>query len=95
MSFIHDNYGGQVSQALYYDTLLTIPIDVIADEVIQQNIERFTICKELAIQPYRENYDDQPAQWIDFCLLMIDELRKCEEERIRIGNSDRKVKNQG
>lgn len=75
-----EKYGNDPSQGLYYSAISLCPLDVFIDDQFQDFIQRYTLCEKLNIKPFRGVYDDQPAIWVDFCMLMMEELPKCQKE---------------
>ncbi len=76
-----EKYGDDPSQGLYFSAMLTCPLDVFVDAQIQDFIQRFNFCEKFkGVSPFQGCYDDQPAIWVDFCMLMMEELPKCQKE---------------
>lgn len=83
LGYIEREFGNDPSQGLYYSTLSVCPINLFHDPKIQYWIDKFFVCRELGVKAFDCAYDDQPAYWIDFCMIMLQELKECEKERIR------------
>lgn len=86
IDYVVENYGNNPSQGLYYSAMLVCPLDLFVDAKIQDFIQRFNFCEKFKTDPFPGCYDDQPAVWVDFCNLMMEELPKCQKEYNKIGN---------
>ena len=64
--------------------------NVIFDEDIQKDIQRYVYCKDNNVPPYAGSYDDQPALWIDRYFIIRNAFAK--KEQTIIGDSKEKEK---
>ena len=54
----------------------------IFDKEIQSDIERYIYCKELGISPYKGNYGEHPANWIDTFFIIKSSFARRESSQI-------------
>ena len=78
-----EKWGDDPSQGLYYSVLGLCPLDLLCEEQIQKFIERYIYCERFKCEPFKGDYDDQPAIWVDFCGIMSNEIMKCQDEQQR------------
>lgn len=84
LEYITDKYEQDSSQGLYYSTLLECSLNLIWDKKISEWINRYSFCNKFNVQPFGvSSYDELPCLWIDFCMIMMNELAECEKEQMR------------
>lgn len=84
LSYLDENFGHESSQALYIQTLLTAPLNLIYDPYTQDMIEKYSYCKSFNrdIAPDKA-FEDLPCDWLDFVNLINGELPKIQKEKAR------------
>ena len=65
--------------------------NIIFDKDIQKDIQRYIYCKDNNVPPYKGDYDEQPALWVDKYFIIKNAFAK--KEKSMIDKSKPKEKN--
>ena len=61
--------------------------NIVFDKEIQRDIQRYIYCNETGVPPYKGDYNDQPALWLDRYFLIKKAFAKRESKVIKDANS--------
>ena len=61
--------------------------NTLIDKEIQKDIQRYIYCKDLNVSPYKGNFGQQPALWLDRYFLIKKAFAKRESKVIKDANS--------
>ena len=56
--------------------------NILMDNKIQKDIERYVYCEKFGVPPYRGSYGDQPAKWVDRSFSIRTAIAKKEKKEI-------------
>ena len=61
--------------------------NIVFDKEIQKDIQRYIYCNETGVPPYKGDYNDQPALWLDRYFLIKKAFAKRESKVIKDANN--------
>ena len=56
--------------------------NILLDKNIQKDIQRYIYCSELGVSPYKGDYGQQPAKWVDRFFIIKKAFAKAEKQQI-------------
>ena len=71
-----------MAQSIYSQLPFFCCKNIVLDRDIQKDIQRYIYCKDNNVPPYKGDYDEQPALWVDRYFIIKSAFAKKEKQSL-------------